>query len=223
MADMLGFGEMDIGVRGGAHDYAYEDARTDIATHGLTPSQTVGPFFAYGLTPGQYGYPFREIHSNDLAGLDVAGERITIEGQVFDADGAPVHDALVEIFQADASGIYATAERNDGFTGYGRFGTGANGAAEQGGDTRFIFRTIKPGPTQQGAAPFINLILTMRGLLNHCITRIYFPGDDLQNDPVMVQVPEARRQTLVAEVLEPNRFRFDIHMRGDNETVFFDL
>ncbi|MEO0761183.1 MAG: hypothetical protein AAFZ09_05155, partial [Pseudomonadota bacterium] len=129
MADMRGFGAMDAGDRGGAHDFAYADGRAVAATPGPTPSQTVGPFFAYGLTPGRYGYPLREIHTADLAGPAVAGERIVVEGQVFDATGAPVHDAMVEILQADATGTYVEAPRNDGFTGYGRFGTGAGGPA----------------------------------------------------------------------------------------------
>ncbi|MEL6872483.1 MAG: protocatechuate 3,4-dioxygenase subunit alpha [Pseudomonadota bacterium] len=223
MADMPGFGEMDLGDRGGqpAHDYG---DRCDVApSNGLTPSQTIGPFFAYGLTPGSYGYAFRDIHSASIAGPEVAGESILIEGQVFDGNGAAAHDAMVELVQADHTGLYADAPRNDGFTGYGRAGTGANGPAETGGDTRFQFRTVKPGPTQPGAAPFVTLILTMRGLLNHCVTRVYFPEDDHAADPVLSQVPAERRHTLVATSLGEGRYRFDIHMQGENETSFFDV
>lgn len=220
MADMPGFGSMDLHDRGGAHDYGYADGRDTPATPGPTPSQTIGPFFAYGLTPGPYGYPLREIHTTDLAGPEVPGERITIEGQVFDAGGTPVHDAMVEILQADSLGGYVTAPRNDGFTGYGRAGTGAQGPE---GDTRFVFRTIRPGATEPGAAPFISVIVTMRGLLNHCVTRIYFPEDVHDGDKVLAAVPEDRRATLIARSLEPGRYRFDIHMQGDRETVFFDV
>ncbi|MEO0823123.1 MAG: hypothetical protein AAF074_22215 [Pseudomonadota bacterium] len=152
MADMPGFGAMDPEDRGGAHAFRYEDARALPASPGPTPSQTVGPFFAYGLTPGAYGYPLPEIHTNDLAGPDVPGERITIEGQIFDAKDAPVHDAMIEILQADSLGAFVTAPRNDGFTGYGRVGTGAQGPAEAGGDTRFVFRTVKPGPVTPPAS-----------------------------------------------------------------------
>jgi protocatechuate 3,4-dioxygenase alpha subunit len=220
MADMPGFGRMDVSDRGGPHDFSYEDARSVPASPGLTPSHTVGPFFAYGLTPGPYAYPLHEIHRTDLASAAVPGMRLMIEGQVFDGTGAPVHDAMVELLQADSSGIYAAAPRNDGFTGYGRCGTGAEG---RGGDTHFRFRTIKPGVTLPGAAPFLTLIVTMRGLLNHCITRMYFPGDDVSRDPVLSQVPRHRRHTLLAKEAAPDRYRFDIHMQGENETVFFDI
>ncbi|MEP4197746.1 MAG: protocatechuate 3,4-dioxygenase subunit alpha [Aliishimia sp.] len=220
MADMRDFGEMDADDKGGVHDYSYEDTGAVDASPGLTPSQTVGPFFAYGLTPGPYGYAFPEIHKTDLAGADVAGERIEIIGHVFDRDGVRVHDAVIEIVQADASGTYVHAPRNDGFTGFGRCGTGAQG---KDADTHFKFRTVKPGASQRGAAPFVTLIVTMRGLLNHMITRMYFPEDDLARDPVIAQVPETRRGTLVAKNAGPGRYRFDIRMQGPEETVFFDL
>ncbi len=219
MADLRRLGSMG----GGQHAFEYRDEGQVPPSAGPTPSQTVGPFFAYGLTPGAYGYPFREIHTSDLAGPDVSGERISVEGQVFDGGDVPVHDAMVEILQADSSGQYVAAPRNDGFTGYGRFGTGGRGPAEAGGDTRFVFRTVRPGATQAGAAPFLTLVLVMRGLLNHCVTRIYFPEDDLEGDPVLAQVPAGRRETLVAQALSPGCYRFDIHMQGERETVFFDV
>lgn len=220
MAEMQDFGKMDLSDRGGAHEFEYGDQSSTEASAGLTPSQTVGPFFAYGLTPGPYGYPLREVHRTDLAPAEVAGARILLEGQVFDGAGAPVHDAVIELVQADHAGAYVDAPRNDGFTGYGRCGTGAEGRE---GDTHFRFRTIKPGVTMPGAAPFLTLIVTMRGLLNHCVTRVYFPGDALSLDPVMRQVPPERRQTLVASEVAPGRYRFDIRMQGPDETVFFDL
>lgn len=220
MSEMQGFGRMDVNERGGPHAHIYEDGRATAPSPGPTPSQTVGPFFAYGLTPGPYGYPLSELHRTDLALPDVAGERILLEGQVFDGAGAPVHDAVVEILQADASGDYATRPRNDGFTGFGRCGTGAGG---KDGDTHFRFHTILPGATAQGAAPFVTLIVFMRGLLNHAITRAYFPSAALDTDPVLAQVPAARRQTLIAAEIDAGRYRFDIRMQGPDETVFFDL
>jgi len=220
MADMKDFGAMDIDDRGGVHDFHYEDAKHVQPNQGLTPSQTVGPFFAYGLTPGPYGYALSEIHKTVLTGEEIEGTPITLEGQVFDGAGNTVHDAVVELVQADHYGYYAGAERNHTFTGFGRSGTGANGPK---GDTQFLFETIKPGPTQPNAAPCITLIIFMRGLLNHCITRVYFEGDDVSTDPILMQVSEARRNTLIAKELKPNHYRFDIHMQGEKETVFFDI
>ena len=223
MADIHGFGEMNLGDRGGKHDFAYDDASRVAPSDGPTPSQTVGPFFAYGLTPGSYGYPYKDIHSADLTVEGSSTSTIVIEGQIFDGAGNPIHDAMVELVQADETGRYVSEPRNDGFTGYGRCGTGSNGPAEKGGDTRFQFTTVKPGASGKGSAPFVTLIVTMRGLLNHCITRVYFPDDDHGSDPVLEQVPAERRATLVALETAPNRFQFNIHMQGENETVFFDL
>ncbi len=223
MADMREFGTMNPADRGGSHDHVYEDGRTVTATPGPTPSQTIGPFFAFGLTPGPYGYALRDMHSNDLTGPAIAGERILLEGEVFDGSGVPVHDAMVELLQADSVGAYADQVRNDGFTGYGRCGTGAMGPVEAGGDTRFRFHTIRPGATAPGNCPFVTLVLTMRGLLNHCITRVYFPEDAPHHDPVLGAVPKERRRTLIAGAAERGHYRFDIHMQGENETVFFDV
>jgi len=220
MTDEPNFGEMVLEDRGGEHDFHYEDARSVAASKGLTPSQTIGPFFAYGLTPRSYRYQFDDIHSSKLVSPEHTDQRIVLEGQIFDGEGVAVHDALVEIIQADANGMYAVQPRNDGFTGYGRMGTGALGKV---GDTRFVFETVKPGRTAPDCAPFVALIITMRGLLNHCVTRVYFPDDVLADDPVMTQVPQDRRHTLVAKALDGNRYKFDIHMQGENETVFFDV
>ena len=191
-----------------------------------TPSQTVGPFFAYGLTPAQYGYQMTSIADGDLLTADVEGERIRIEGRVFDGQGAPIHDAMVEIWQADAQGRYAhpadTRGSNIGFKGFGRLGTGTDP------EMRFIFQTLKPGSVGDGQAPFINVIVFARGLLNHVYTRIYFSDEAAANgaDAVLNSVPEDRRQTLIAERSEGpggGVYRFDIHMQGDRETVFFDV
>src|ERR1700733_9190417 len=106
---------------------------------GVTPSQTVGPFFAYCLTPADYSLP--EIFSNDLNVPGLTGEKIRIEGQVLDGDGAGIPDAVVEIWQADAAGVYAQAgakpTSNVAFKGFGRCGSAADGG--------YAFSTIKPG------------------------------------------------------------------------------
>ena len=220
MSEMDEFGGMDLEDRGGRHDYDYGDQAHVPASAGLTPSQTVGPFFAYGLTPGPYGYDFPEIHNTKLAGKDVSGDRIVLSGQVFDGQGTPIHDAMIELVQADAHGAFVTEPRNDGFTGFGRCGTGADGPD---GARSYRFETIRPGATAPDAAPGFTLIVTMRGLLNHMITRAYLPEGPLESDPILSQVPEARRHTLIAQPDGPGAYRFDIHMQGPDETVFFDL
>jgi len=132
-------------------------------THVLaqTPSQTVGPYFAYGLTPQQYGYDHRSLFTPALAGPRAQGQAIEITGQVFDGNGQVINDAMIEIAHANAQGqavaTYAQAKAGD-FTGYGRCGTG--GEAER----HFLFRTIKPGACAPGEAPYVNLIVFMRGL-----------------------------------------------------------
>jgi len=191
-----------------------------------TPSQTVGPFFAFGLTAPQYGYPHDGIASAEIAGDSVPGERIEITGQVLDGAGAPIVDAMIEIWQADSEGRYAHPAdgrpSNQNFRGFGRFGTGTEA------DSGFRFRTIKPGSVDGLQAPHLNVIVFMRGLLSHAYTRIYFSDEDPMNtrDPVLRSVAEERRSTLIArrdEAAATPLYRFDIHMQGDDETVFFDV
>jgi len=189
-----------------------------------TPSQTVGPFFAYALTAPQYGYEFSSIASGDLADDSLPGEHIRIIGRVLDGAGEPISDALVEIWQADAEGRYAHPADPRGakqkFRGFGRFGTGTDP------QSRFIFHTVKPGRVDGEQAPHINVIVFMRGLLSHAYTRLYFSDEAQDNarDPVLRGVPEERRPTLIAQRDGSTpTYRFDIHMQGDAETVFFDV
>ena len=191
-----------------------------------TPSQTVGPFFAYGLTAPQYGYAFTGIASDILAGDLVPGERIRIVGRVFDGAGDAIPDAMIEIWQADGEGRYAhPADRrgsNQAFRGFGRFGTGTDP------ERLFRFQTIKPGSVDGIQAPHVNFIVFMRGMLTHAYTRLYFSDEADANarDPVLLSVPEARRRTLVAmreDSAGGALYRFDIRMQGENETVFFDV
>ncbi len=195
-------------------------------SHKQTPSQTVGPFFAFGLTAHQYGYPHNAIASSEVADLLTPGEHIEIVGQVIDGAGEAIPDAMIEIWQADAEGRYAHPAdprgSNQLFRGFGRCGTGTLP------DSRFSFRTVKPGSVDGSQAPHINVIVFMRGLLTHPYTRIYFSDEAEANarDPVLSNVPEARRATLIAEREETGGaviYRFDIHMQGDEETVFFDV
>ena len=191
-----------------------------------TPSQTVGPFFAYGLTPEQYGYPFRALAGSVLVDDETPGERIRITGRVLDGEGNPVPDAMLEIWQADAEGRYAHPEDPRGsnlrFKGFGRCGTGTDP------ENRFIFDTSKPGPTGDGRAPHVNAVVFMRGLLSHVFTRIYFSDEAAANaaDPVLASVEEARRRTLIAaREITPGGtvYRLDLHLQGPDETVFFDV
>jgi protocatechuate 3,4-dioxygenase alpha subunit len=193
---------------------------------GITPSQTVGPFFAPALTPGEQ-YPWRQPLINDLITPDASGERIRIEGRVFDGEGAPISDSMIEIWQADAAGRYAhpadPRRPNAKFTGFGRAGTDAEG--------RFSFSTIKPGvvpgPNGKPQAPHIVVAVFARGLPRHAYTRLYF-ADETNNasDPILALVPAERRDTLIAKRTEKNGapvYLFDIRLQGENETVFFDV
>jgi protocatechuate 3,4-dioxygenase alpha subunit len=191
-----------------------------------TPSQTVGPFFAYALTPEQYGYDFASIADGSLIEGDVPGQRIRIEGRVFDGKGELVPDAMIEIWQADGEGRYAHPAdprgSNMAFKGFGRVGTGTDPEA------RFIFDTIKPGSVDGTQAPHVNVIVFMRGLLLHAYTRIYFSDEAAANsrDPVLASVPAERRRTLLATRDETSAspvYRLDIRMQGPDETVFFDV
>jgi len=193
---------------------------------GITPSQTVGPYFAYGLTPaGKFAWS--DLIINNLLTPGVAGERIRIEGRVTDADGKPINDALLEIWQADAEGRYASADSaarsNAAFKGFGRAGTD--------GDGNFSFDTIKPGavagPAGDKQAPHILVAYFSRGLLTHLYTRIYFADEKANDgDPVLKLVPAERRHTLIAKREIRGKlpvYRFDIVLSGDDETVFFDV
>jgi protocatechuate 3,4-dioxygenase alpha subunit len=191
---------------------------------GQTPSQTVGPYFAYGLTPAQYGYAYRSAYGTVLAEARTPGEPIVVTGRVLDGDGKAVDDAMIEIRHADARSRYVESSEQvetTGFSGFGRCGTGTDR------DNRFRFETIKPGSVG-GQAPHIDVIVTMRGILSHAFTRIYFEDEAAANarDEVLTSVPEQRRPTLIArrEAL-PGRttYHFDIRMQGPQETVFFDL
>jgi protocatechuate 3,4-dioxygenase, alpha subunit len=194
---------------------------------GLTPSQTVGPFFKYGLTPdGKYDW--NDAFTNNLVTPDTSGERICVVGRVFDGDSAPVPDCMLEIWQADAQGRFSDPQDsralpNSSFKGFGRCGTDPNGD--------YVFDTIKPGmvpdPDGKPQAPHLLLAIFARGMLLHLYTRIYFDGEAANAaDPVMALVPADRRATLIAtrETTSGNAvYRFDIRLQGDDETVFFDV
>lgn len=196
---------------------------------GLTPSQTVGPFFAYGLTPDG-NYEWNDAFTNNLVTPDAAGERIRIAGQVFDGDGVPVPDSMLEIWQADAQGRFSDpkdkrALPNASFRGFGRCGANSEGG--------FAFDTIKPGivpdPDGNPQAPHILMAIFARGMTRHLYTRIYFEdeGDKNATDFALALVPADRRGTLIARrekgVDGVAYYRFDVRLQGEGETVFFDI
>jgi protocatechuate 3,4-dioxygenase, alpha subunit len=193
---------------------------------GITPSQTVGPYFKYGLTPNGE-YEWNDAFTNNLLTPDVSGDRIRVEGKVHDGDGAVIPDCMLEIWQADAQGRFSDPQDkralpNSSFKGFGRCGTDGNGF--------YAFDTIKPGsvldPDGRPQAPHILLAVFARGMLLHLYTRIYF-DDEAGNasDPVLALVPEDRRATLIAKrkAGAGHVYTLDIRLQGDNETVFFDV
>jgi len=201
----------------------------------ITPSQTVGPFFAYGLTPkgrAQWApngtYSWKETVGDNLMTPDASGTKIRIEGRITDGDGAPINDAMIEIWQADGQGRYAhprdnRALPNTNFKGFGRSATDKDGV--------FSFDTIKPGPVPgpngKSQAPHIVFCIFSRGMLRQIYTRLYF-SDEAANiaDPILALVPEDRRGTLIAHKQPGGNvpvYRFDIRVQGENETVFFEI
>ncbi|MEX3690855.1 MULTISPECIES: protocatechuate 3,4-dioxygenase subunit alpha [Paraburkholderia] len=190
-----------------------------------TPSQTVGPYFAYGLCPQQYDFDLKSLFTANVVGPETPGEHITLIGRVIDGDGNAVFDAMLEFSQVDANGRYPASREEiakDGFRGFARVGTGTDA------QHRFIVHTVKPGVENAGEAPHLNVIVMMRGMLTHTFTRIYFEDEAAANaaDPVLSAVPAARRDTLIARRSEQAGsivYTFDIRMQGEQETVFFDL
>jgi protocatechuate 3,4-dioxygenase, alpha subunit len=169
-----------------------------------TPSQTVGPYFAYSLTPEQYKYDFIQMIDNQMVDVFIRPDAITILGKIFDGEGVVIPDAIIEIWDA----------KNQLF---GRFGTGTDS------EKRFIFHTVKPEPVD-GQAPYLSVIIFMRGQLIHTYTRIYFSEEDVlnQHDETLNLVPADRKHTLFANK-KGNIYEFNIYMQGENETVFFDI
>jgi protocatechuate 3,4-dioxygenase, alpha subunit len=186
-----------------------------------TPSQTVGPFFRFCLT--------NEVSCvGCIAGARVRGERVSLKVRVVDGKGEAVPDAMIEIWQANSEGKYNHPDDTQqkaiepDFLGFGRMGTAENGICE--------FETIKPGqvpgPGNVPQAPHLNVAVFARGMLKQLYTRIYFGGDAAnQEDAVLAQVPVHRRETLMAHPDAPGsgRWRCDIRLQGEGETVFFDV
>ncbi|MGH2856985.1 MAG: protocatechuate 3,4-dioxygenase subunit alpha [Solirubrobacteraceae bacterium] len=188
---------------------------------GTTPSQTVGPFFAIGL-------PWPEGPAAVPEGTPGA---IWIRGTIYDGAGTPLPDHLIETWQADPAGRFADlhgyggGSELAGFRGFARHGV-------EDGDGTYEILTVKPGRVPEAGgrlqAPHIDVSLFARGMLNRCVTRIYFADEAEANasDPVLARVPEDRRATLLALPDDDGGgYRFDIRLQGpaNIETVFFDV
>ncbi len=198
---------------------------------GETPSQTAGPYVHIGLIPHQAGFDiFERPLGRDMIGPDTPGERIRIEGRVFDGLGDPCRDILLEIWQANAAGHYNSPNdprgpADPGFRGWGRAGTDFETGL-------YAFETIKPGPIPgrhgRPMAPHVNVWLVARGINIGLSTRMYFADEPDANaaDPVLNIIEPSRRATLIARREQRQgavAFVFDIRLQGPGETVFFDV
>lgn len=194
-----------------------------------SPSQTAGPYVHIGCTPNFTGI---DIYGQDLGTSmktgPVKGTEITLRGIVFDGTCTPLRDAMIEIWQADAAGLYPSANETRGvadpnFTGWGR----SPGDMESG---EFCFETVKPGavpwPDGRMQAPHITAWIVARGINLGLHTRIYFEDEPKANaaDPILTRIEHQNRvPTLLARKISDANYRFDIHLQGRSETIFFDI
>ncbi len=194
-----------------------------------TPSQTAGPYIHIGTVPNFLG--IEGVYAEDLGARMIddqtRGERITITGRVLDGVGAPLRDAIVEIWQPDAAGLFPSPEERRGtadphFAGWGRSACDLDTGL-------FRFETIRPGrvplPDGRLQAPHVNFWIAARGVNVALHTRMYFPDEEAANaeDPILARLmAEGRGDTLVAKKAEGG-FHFEIRLQGHGETVFFDL
>ena len=185
-----------------------------------TPSQTAGPYVHIGLMPTYAGNPGAlEVEIGESPILQGAkGQIIEITGQVIDGTGWPLRDVLIESWQADGAGRFPGAPGADpAVTGFARFAPDPESAM-------FRLRTVKPGPTGNGAAPHIALWIVARGINTGLQTRIYFEDEDNSRDPLLARIEQRPRvQTLLARREGAGKYRFDIRLQGEGETVFLDL
>ena len=191
-----------------------------------TASQTAGPYIHIGCTPNFSGITgvYKEDLGSNLKLGNVKGTEITIKGKVFDGDGNPLLDAMIEIWQTDADGIYnSNNEADSNFTGWGRCASNM----ETG---EFQFNTIKPGQVAYSngglQAPHITFWIVARGINIGLHTRMYFANEEAKNktDPLLQSITDKNRTaTLLAHETQAGIYQFDIHLQGPNETIFFDI
>jgi protocatechuate 3,4-dioxygenase alpha subunit len=194
-----------------------------------TASQTAGPYVHIGLTPNFCDIP--GVYAEDLGiamlNKDTLGERITIKGRVIDGGNKPLTDVLIEIWQADAAGLYNSPSEPRGdadpnFTGWGR-------CAADGETGEFSFATIKPGrvPFRDGRmqAPHVTFWIVARGINLGLNTRMYFSDEAEANaeDPILARIEHRSRVSSLIATKDGSTYTFDVHLQGPNETVFFDI
>lgn len=194
-----------------------------------SPSQTAGPYVHIGCTPNFAG--IGGVYSEDIGARmitgEARGERVTITGRVFDGAGAPLRDALVEIWQADSAGLYNSPSEMRGsadphFTGFGRCATGMETGA-------FSFETIKPGPVPfpdgRMMAPHVGFWIVARGINVGLHTRMYFSDEAEANaaDPILTRIEHRHRAESLIGRRDGDTITFDIRLQGADETVFFDI
>lgn len=192
-------------------------------------SQTAGPYVHIGLTPNfaEIGGVYADDLGTRMVTGDAKGERITIKGRIFDGTGTPLKDALVEIWQPDAAGLFNAPSEMRGsadphFTGFGRCATDmASG--------EFAFETIKPGPVPypdgRVQAPHVTLWIVARGINIGLHTRMYFSDEEKANaaDPLLNRIEHRHRVATLIGKRDGDVVTFDIHLQGDDETVFLDI
>jgi protocatechuate 3,4-dioxygenase, alpha subunit len=193
-----------------------------------TPSQTAGPYVHIGLTPNFVGVSRTADLGRELVTNKTRGDRIVIEGHVYDGAGEPLRDCVVEIWQADAAGLYPSPAEARGTADPDFAGWGRCPADPQTG--MFSFSTIKPGsvpfPDGRMQAPHISLWIVARGINLGLNTRLYFPDEAAANaaDPVLGGIEhQTQRDTLIVKKQASGAYRFDVHLQGPDETVFFDV
>ena len=192
-----------------------------------SPSQTAGPYVHIGCVPNFAG--ITGVFPHDLGATMVndqtKGERISITGCVWDGTGSPLKDALIEIWQADANGIFPGNDprgpADPNFTGWGR----KAGDYDTG---EFTLETIRPGPVPfadgRMQSPHISFWIVARGINLGLHTRMYFPDADIDTDPILSRIEHRNRvPTLIAQQTDHHAYRFDVRLQGNDETVFFDF
>jgi protocatechuate 3,4-dioxygenase alpha subunit len=195
-----------------------------------SPSQTAGPYVHIGCMPNYSGIEgvYREDAGSGMVNTQTQGERIRIRGRIYDGDGAPLTDAVIETWQADAAGLHQSPEETRGDADAEFGGWGRQPCDPETGE--FSFDTIKPGqvpyPDGRPQAPHITLWIVARGINVGLHTRLYFDDEAVVNadDPLLAQVEPAERvNTLIAKSEGDSCYRFDVQLQGADETVFFDM
>lgn len=180
-----------------------------MSQHLITGSQTIGPFFKYGLAweGGEHVFP-----------AAASGRRVTLSGKVVDGAGATIEDALIEVWQPAGDGRFGGPVKG-GCAGWGRIPTDPQG--------RFTIHTMMPGavagPRGEAQAPHLFVCIFARGLLKHLFTRVYFDGEAANAGDPILALAGGRASTMIAGRTAEGAYTWDIVLQGAGETVFFDI